>query len=341
VRALIANFSGLGNGVAVVPLLRLLERTIPDCKYFHTENGVLANRRFARIADLHGLIGFTPSIWRRFARADWDAILRFCDKQSVGRILNLRNEGPDHDVEFYEFRARYAGRFEFLAPDLPQSGRPRPLVETLRKMIDPASDETSVDHEWLRLAAGADHAGNGLLKVVFFTGASVRQKRWSAPSWVELGIDLVDRGIAIIDICSGSMHEEAQCAHAIVDGLRRARPAANIVSRPAGSLWSLFRNFGQATVVVSNDTVATHLAAASGRRVVGLYLCTDPAIWAPVTRWTVACEAPTRRDCARLKPHAGNCDYYDCPLPGPCGASLEPGCVAEAVWAQVQSALSR
>jgi ADP-heptose:LPS heptosyltransferase len=340
-RALIANFSGLGNGVVAVPLLRALEHLYPTCEYFHTENEVLADCRFARVADLSGLRGFTPSVWRRFAHADWEAIIRFCKERSVDTIVNFRNEGPKFDIGFYEFFEHHADKFEFLVPELPSPGAPQPLVETLRKMIDPICACGCLDHEWLRVADQASRASDEMPEVALFTGASVRQKRWSVAGWVQLGAELFDRGIGTFAIYSGTTSEEVQSFESIVRGLRSARPEVTIRTRPIASLWDLFQNLCLANVVVSNDTVAIHLAAAAGRPVVGLYLCTDPAIWAPIASRVLTCEAAARRHCPRLKGHSGNCGFYGGDTPHPCGAALTTEFVAETVWTQLQGIVSR
>jgi len=335
-RALVANFTGLGNGIVAVPLLRLLERRYPGIEYFHTANGVLADPSFARVAALRGLIGFTPAIWRRFSLPDWQVILRFCDEQRIDTIISFRNEGPEFDIDFYDFRRRHAERFKFLAPDLPTAGLLKPLVQTLCEMIDPAISSGELDHEWLRGVVAPTRASSCPVEIAFFTGSSLNQKRWGVDSWIALGTDLAMPPVDIISVYSGNTLEEAESAQRVVEGLLRSAPQVHIRYEAASSLWSLLTGLDRAAVVVSNDTVAVHMAAAAGRPVVGLYLCTDPAIWAPVTPRTVTCEAPARRRCERLKLHAGNCGYYGSTPPEFCGASLSAKDVAREVWVQVR-----
>lgn len=337
-RAFITNFAGLGNGIVAVPLLRLLERRQPGVTYFHSENGVLADPQFARAAGLRGLQGFTPEIWRRFARPDWEDILAFCDREQIDTVMSLRNEGPYFDLDFYAFQRRYGHRFRFVLPELSAGGFPVPLVESLRAMIEPGDSATDLDHVWL---SGLPSVSTGpSVEVAFFTGASVRQKRWAADSWIALGMALESTGTDVISIYSGATLEEAQDARRIVEGLRQRAERVEVRQAPPGTLWRLFEDLRKAAVVVTNDTVAVHLAAAAGGRVVGLYLCTDPAIWAPVSPRTAVCEAPARRRCERLKPHAGNCGYYGSATVKDCGASLSSDDVLRTVDAQLRLAIT-
>jgi len=62
------NFGGIGNGIAIAPILRCFEERFPATRYLHTENPVLASDWFTSRAGLKNLAGFSPVGWRRFNR---------------------------------------------------------------------------------------------------------------------------------------------------------------------------------------------------------------------------------------------------------------------------------
>ena len=98
------NFSGVGNGIVVAPILRCFEESYPTTNYYHTENQILADKWFLEKAGLKKLKGFSPAPWRRFKEESWLAIDSFVREKNIDLIINLRNEGPLYDTGYYRFK---------------------------------------------------------------------------------------------------------------------------------------------------------------------------------------------------------------------------------------------
>jgi len=103
---------------------------------------------------------------------------------------------------------------------------------------------------------------------VMLHGTSRDDKEWPQARWVELGRELADRGIVGV-LPAGSSMERARS-----QAIAAAIPGA--VVPPPLDLTSVARLLAGAEVVVGADTGLTHLAAALGRPVVGLYCATEP-----------------------------------------------------------------
>ena len=92
------NFTGIGNGIIIAPILKCFEESFPSTMYFHSENPVLSDGWFVSKAGLKNLAGFSPIAWRRFEEEDWSAIADFIRGHQIDLIINLRNEGPQFIV---------------------------------------------------------------------------------------------------------------------------------------------------------------------------------------------------------------------------------------------------
>jgi len=103
---------------------------------------------------------------------------------------------------------------------------------------------------------------------VMLHGTSRDDKAWPQVRWAELGRELAERGVVGI-LPAGSNAERARS-----EAIAAQVPGA--VVPPSLDLTSVARLLAGAEVVVGVDTGLTHLAAALGRPVVGLYCATEP-----------------------------------------------------------------
>ena len=51
------NFTGIGNGITITPLLQCFENSYPITEYFHSENEILSDKWFIEKARLKRQIG--------------------------------------------------------------------------------------------------------------------------------------------------------------------------------------------------------------------------------------------------------------------------------------------
>lgn len=128
-------------------------------------------------------------------------------------------------------------------------------------------------------------------------GARDPRRRWSAERFAAVGDALVERGLRVL-LTGGAGEREI---HAAVLGAMR-RPAETLVGRLAlGGFGALL---ARSRLVVTNDTGASHLAAAVGAPAITIFVASDPARWAPPRAEHLVVGGPAAR--ARAGPrHAG------------------------------------
>jgi heptosyltransferase I len=105
---------------------------------------------------------------------------------------------------------------------------------------------------------------------VFLHGTSRADKQWAVEHWVALGRELGARGMQCM--LPWGTEEERQRSDEIAKSLRTAQVPA------LAPLVEVARLLAGASVVVGVDTGLTHLAAALGIPVVGLFCGSDPAL---------------------------------------------------------------
>ncbi|MPZ46229.1 MAG: lipopolysaccharide heptosyltransferase I [Betaproteobacteria bacterium] len=104
--------------------------------------------------------------------------------------------------------------------------------------------------------------------VVLLHATSHSRKLWPEPSWVGLGVPLAARGYSLL------LPWGAEEEHARAKRLAVAIPSACVA--PALGLAELAAVLSGAAAAIGVDTGLTHLAAALGVPVVGIYGATDP-----------------------------------------------------------------
>ncbi|MGW2597934.1 glycosyltransferase family 9 protein [Streptomyces klenkii] len=314
--AMVVINEGVGNGIIVAPLLAALEQCHPGWRYFMAPNIALDTDWVRSAAGIQGASGKFPALWRRFLPADREALWKFIDRHGVELIVNLRMESAEEDGNYFEFRAE-ATKNGVECWDMHELGeRPRrlPFGEQAAGLL--RAHDVPVDLN--RPAWLADRRKPRPGVVGCYVGASAAVKRWPPGDWSALITQLGDRGLTAEVAVGPGADEQA---------LARRLSSSPVVSGTAflHSLEALRDWIAGLDVLVSNDTLAVHLAAALGCPVVTLYLATDGAIWSPVAAPDVAraVQSTIALSCSYMKPN-GTCRRYYSGCPAPCAAGVRP-----------------
>jgi ADP-heptose:LPS heptosyltransferase len=145
---------------------------------------------------------------------------------------------------------------------------------------------------------------------VLHPGASAPTRRWPVERFARLGDALAAQGLRVV--IGGVGAERPLTAR-----MRRlmTAPALDLAGAPTVGMYALL--LGGAAVVVSGDTGAAHLAAATDARSVTVFMAGDPVRWA---------HPGPRHRVARAAVGCNPCPHLDCPLHGPrhlrCAAAL-------------------
>lgn len=316
--ALFANFSGLGNGIAVAGLFRAIEKADHSWRYVHNACLGLDDDEFVSRLQLSGFDGLYPGQWRRFAPTDWEAILSYTEGFGITHIINLRNEGPKRDTGYAEFKRAFQDRFAF--HDVDQGYADGSIGETNLfrehyRLVRQAGCAAAQEPGWLRTLLGEPATGAG--PIGLFLSTSCEIKSWPSEQWIECALALADRGEALVLIAGAGEAERAH-AHGIFNRLQTARPAARLRLAQRLSIIELAREIGRCRLLISNDTAAVHLGAALETPSVGLYFATCGTIWGGLSERFAPVQSSFGLTCPEHKPGAGNCLRYGAPCPAPC-----------------------
>jgi ADP-heptose:LPS heptosyltransferase len=278
--ALLRALPGVGDLLCAVPALRAVRARFPDASVT--------------------LLGLATAGWfvERFAHLVDDLLV-------VEGVAGLPEITPDPVAE-QRFRRRAAGARFDLALQLHGNGVvTNDLLRGIgaRRTMAPGPPLPGPDHrpEILRLlavveAAGCPPQGTGLELPVtpaeraaadglapappfacLHVGASVDERAWSVDGFAAVADHLVARGLRLV--LTGTPGD-APRVRAVAE--RAAVPVVDLVGRTGiGELGALYR---QATLVVSNDTGAAHVAAAVRAPSVVVTASPEPDRWAPLDR---------------------------------------------------------
>lgn len=314
--AMVVINEGVGNGIIVAPLLAALERRHPELRYFMSPNAALDTEWVRSAVGIKGASGTFPKLWRRFLPADREALWDFIDRNGVDLVVNLRMEFATEDGNYFDFRAEAAQR-GVECWDLHELGsRPqrRPFGEQAADLL--RAHDVPVDLSGPAWLEDRRRPRTGV--VGCYVGASAAVKRWPAEDWSALTAELGDRGLTV-EVAVGLAADEQELAHRL-----SSEPAVTdtVFLR---SLETLRDWIAGLDVLVSNDTLAVHLAAALGCPVVTLFLATDGGIWSPVAAPDVsrAVQSAIALSCSYMKPN-GTCRRYYSGCPAPCAAGVRP-----------------
>lgn len=331
-KALIINFKGVGNGFVALPILKCIEESAFKLLYYHTENPVLQNRWFIRKAGLRHLLGFIPAGWRRFKKQNWRDINNFIKTKNIGIVINFRNEGPEYDKDYYQFKQQAGTDLEFWDLDFEnmRSRKHQKLLarDILSMLAKHNIDISNYDPKWLKIIfeiGKKDSAQNK--RIGFFTAAAQINKRWPSYNWQKLGKLLLEKeSDNVIEVYGGLNEDEKLIAREVAEYLWSSYPKNLCLLIENKTLISLAKNFSSLDLLISNDTFAIHLATALDIPAIGLYFQTDPDIWGGDSYKFIPIRLNNKFRCSLMKSTAGNCvHYYDnCPMASYNGRIISP-----------------
>jgi len=329
-RAWFINFTGIGNGIVIAPLLKCFEKSYSTTKYFHSENKILSDKWFIEKAELRNLAGLSPIAWRRFNREDWDKIVDFVSRNQIDLIVNLRNEGPKYDIGYYEFKKFLKQDHDVAFWDLDfdvieNREKQENLTCDLLKMFEQQGvDISHYESQWLYIHGG-EKSGIG-----FGMAASQKNKRWPTHKWIELAQKLLKNYDQKIILFHGLSQEETDQAIEVQKSIGSSR--CEMINHQELSRITIM--LGKLKCFISNDTGLLHICSATGTPTIGLYTSTDRNIWAPYNRTNfLYCTNIFMEKCPTRKIHCGNCfHYYDpCPAITQHGDNINPEEVSELI----------
>lgn len=334
----------LGDLLCSVPALRALRSTLPDAHIALV--GLPTMRSFAarypsyidEYIDFPGAPGFPeqsedggglPAFLERLRARRFDLAIQMHGSGGPANVL-VRGFGAAVTAGFHRPAERDDGAWgAFVDWDAEPNEVRRylALVRDLGGVADASADATlelPIDRAerdaWttLRRVGGLD----GASLVCLHPGARWSSRRWPLERFVEIGVAMARRGHRLV--VTGSA-DERELVTALVDGLRQRDVAAlDLCGRTSlGSLAALLQD---ATLLVSNDTGISHVAAAMRTPSVVVASGSDVVRWAPVdTRLhrVVWHDVPCRP-----------CSYRDCPIDHPCARRVEVAHVMAAIDSQ-------
>lgn len=329
------NFCGIGNGAVIVPILQCFERSQPSVNYYHTENQLLADPWFVKKARLKNLKDFSPAVWRRFRKDDWEAIDLFIKEKNIDLIVNLRNEGPGYDVGYYKFKENALKKnthLDFWDLDfgiIEQRTVPRNLTgDILALFKEYDNDISDYNPKWLE---SIRKNKNQYQNVGFGMAASQTNKLWPTTKWIEFANAILVNSNQNIVLFPGKSEKEIRKAIRVWEAIRKEK--CKIVY--GQSLKNVALQISKLRCFVSNDTGLLHLATAMNTPTIGLYVSTNSEIWSPYDKTNfVACQNSFMSKCPDPKPHCGNCfHYYDtCPAIAQYGDDINPDNVHKIIF---------
>lgn len=284
------RLSALGDATHVVPVVRTLQRHLPDTRLTWVigpgEAKLLAGLesvRFVVYDKRSGLTGMR-ALWRELRAERFDALLQMQlaaranllaaglrARRRVGYDRARSKEG--HGLVVNE---RIAATGQHVLDVLGGFCEPLGIRQDQVEWNLPVGPE---DHQW---AAG--HLVPGRRWLVVSPCSSHRLRNWSAQRYAAVADHAVSRGWDVA-ICGGRSELERETTDRILASMRH--PALDLVGRD--TLKQLIALLQRADAVLAPDSGPVHIANAVGTPVLGLYACTDPTRSGPYSNlaWTV------------------------------------------------------
>ena len=282
-RILFVKTSSLGDVLHNCPAVSDVARCVPGAQI-----DWLVEQPFAGIAALHCAVRrVIPVALRRWRRALWNpavwsemrALRRALAAEHYDTVIDTQGllksalfcalaSGEKHGMDRDSVREPLAARGYDVCHAI---ARAQHAVERNRQLAGAALGyAVPQDCDYgLRIERIAARAAGGDY-VVLLTMSSRGDKLWPEACWIELGRALAERGLQTL-LPWGSASERARC-----ERLASRIAGAQVPQRM--SLGELARTLRAARGVVGVDTGLSHLAAAAGVPVVGIFCATDPAL---------------------------------------------------------------
>ncbi len=320
------NFSGIGNGIVIAPILRCFEKSYPTTNYYHTENQILADPWFLEKAGLKNLKGLSPLAWRRFKEENWPAISSFIKEKNIDLIVNLRNEGPRYDTGYYRFKEEVCKKNVPLAfwdldfGIIEHRTKHQNLTGDILEFFKAGGiDITVYNPKWLNTIRKIKDRKS----VGFGMAASQTNKRWTIVKWIELAHRVLADSDEEIVLFPGQSEKRTEEAKLVIQKV--GQKMCKLITNE--SVRNIALQIGELKCFVSNDTGFLHMAVAMGIPTIGLYISTNSEIWSPYNKTNFfALQNSFITKCPNPKPHCGNCfHYYDaCPAITKYGDDIGP-----------------
>ncbi|MEZ4979817.1 MAG: glycosyltransferase family 9 protein [Chitinophagales bacterium] len=309
-RAMIINFSGIGNDIYTLPILRCLEDHEDIESYFYQESVVLEQSWFRESVGLKKFSGFFPSEWRRFSQLDLKQINKFIGLNRIDLIINIRNEGPSFDVNYYSFKNTNNEDIDFWDLDFNNLKKELLAVSILRMLSGHGVNISNYNHFYLKGDAFPNH--KSVSNIGFFIGGENLNKRWILRYWERLLVLLLSTFPNINITLYPDIQDENIDFSEKIYSLYSDKYTGRISLEKNMSLVDLTLSLRGISLLISTDTFAVHLASAVGIKVFGLYFATDPCVWGGYGGDFLCIRSSQFKECKYWKVLAGNCiHYYD------------------------------
>ncbi|OGX06891.1 MAG: hypothetical protein A2Z88_08470 [Omnitrophica WOR_2 bacterium GWA2_47_8] len=249
---------------------------------------------------------FDPN-WYAFSEENWGKITDFMRMERIMTVVNLQNEGPLYDKDYYRFKEVYAGQFNFWELDSYQiyhGARKIHLLESTKKMFEVRNVQW-----WYPPRRTFQEMRRG--NVIFFVGSNEANKRWGVKQWIRVIRQLSSkyRNEKFL-VLSGVSRQEREEINHIHDGIANL-PNVSVVGPE--TLDESFERIGKSKFVISHDTYPIHLASLLSIPVLGIYFSTDPVIWGSYLNEYKYISSPLA--CFGRKQGTGNCSHFHTTCP--------------------------
>ena len=301
----IVNFSGIGNGVMVMPVIQFLIREKIYKNIFCTENRLLKDPKIFKVSGVKNRLFTVNPMWRRFNKKDWQHINIFLEKNNITDIYNFRNENLEEYEDFKkEFKQYRYFDFDFKKLRVRKNIVPiyNDIFLLFKKYGFHNNQETC---EWLNRFRVIDNTST---KIGIMVSASQKNKELNKEKYISLINKILDLMTDTeIIIFSGKEENEIDKAFKIIETINNSR----CTYFEKIDLSSVISKLGLLKCLISNDTGLLHIAGAIGISAIGLYLSTDPRVWRPNTFSQYRCiVSNTMGKCINWKRYAGTCDHF-------------------------------
>lgn len=284
------RLSALGDATHVVPVVRTLQRQLPDARLTWVigpgEAKLLAgleNVRFVVYDKRSGLAGMR-ALWRELRGERFDVLLQM----QLAARANLLAAGLRARRRIGYDRARSKeGHALVVNERIPAGGQH--VLDVLGRFCEPlgihqdrvewhlpVSDE---DRQWAQR-----HLEAGRRWLLVSPCSSHPLRNWSAERYAAVADHAASRGWGVV-MCGGRSELERDTTDRILAAMHN--PALDLVGRD--TLKQLIALLERADAVLAPDSGPVHIANAVGTPVLGLYACTDPTRSGPYSdlAWTV------------------------------------------------------
>jgi len=284
------RLSALGDATHVVPVVRTLQRHLPDARLTWVigpgEAKLLAGLEQVRfvVYDKRSGVSGMRALWRELRSERFDVLLQM----QLAARANLLAAGIRAQRRIGYDRARSKEGHGLVVNERIAAGGQH-VLDVLGRFCEPLGVRQDrvewnlpvavADREW---AAG--HLAPGRRWLLLSPCSSHRLRNWAAERYAAVADHAASRGWGVV-ICGGRSELERTTTDAIIAAM--SHPALDLVGRD--TLKQLIALLERADAVLAPDSGPVHIANAVGTPVLGLYACTDPTRSGPYSSldWTV------------------------------------------------------